>query len=153
MGSTYTLKEILTYAIHDEYLAYAEYSKILEAYGSTMPFSNIIKAEQSHITALENLFAGLGIATPNSNASAYVTIPTSVAECLNAGILENVNNIAMYEKFLAQGLPDAVRSVFIALKNASESHLAAFEQSLSSEGGSQARNGISKSRARQQKPL
>ena len=39
-----------------------------------------------------------------------------------------VKNIAMYEKFLDQDLPDDIRLVFANLMQASEKHLAAFER-------------------------
>lgn len=137
--TSYTLEDMLTYAIQDETLAYAEYSKILETYGIIRPFSNIIRAEQSHIDAIERLFEAYTIALPDTNAGAYVTVPASVAEALEAGIQAEKNNIAMYEKFLAQALPDDVKTVFTALMNASETHLAAFERALA--GGSGGGNG------------
>lgn len=139
--NAYTLKDMLKYSLEDEYLAYAEYSKIIDTYGNVKPFSNIIKAEQRHITALETLFGDLGIAKPDNTAAAYVTTPSSITEALNAGILAEKNNIAMYEKFLDQNLPDDVKLVFTALKNASEHHLNAFERSLSGETAGQSRNG------------
>ena len=140
-GGTYTLTEMLTYAIQDEYLASAEYAKITETFGSVRPFANIIKAEQSHIAALERLFTTYGIAIPANSAAGYVTVPASLTDALNAGVQAEKNNIAMYDKFLSQSLPDDVKAVFTALRNASESHLAAFERGLTGSAGGQARSG------------
>jgi hypothetical protein len=144
-NAAYTLTDMLTYAVQDEELAYAEYAKIVETYGNTRPFANIIKAEQSHIAALEKLFAAYGVALPANSAADYVTVPSSLTDALNAGIQAEKNNIAMYEKFLSQNLPDDVKSVFTALKNASEHHLAAFERSLSGTSGNSAQNGYGNS--------
>lgn len=141
-NKTYTLEEMLTYADQDENLAYAEYAKIVDTLGSTRPFANIIRAEQTHIAALEKLFTAYGFTLPENRAADYVTVPASLTDALDAGIQAEKNNIAMYEQFLAQQLPEDVKTAFTALKNASEHHLAAFERSASgSTSGGQARNG------------
>ena len=132
---------MLTYAVQDEYLASAEYAAINEALGNPRPFANIVKAEQTHIAALEKLFAANGIALPGNTAGDYVAVPASLTEALNAGVQAEKNNIAMYKQFLSQSLPDDVMTVFTALKNASEQHLASFEKSLAGTAGSQASAG------------
>lgn len=134
---TYTVDQTLIYAIQDENLAYAEYAKIIETFGAVRPISNIIRAEQYHIAALERLFTEYGIAVPANTATDYVTVPASLTDALNAGVQAEKNNIAMYEAFLMQTLPDDVKVVFTALKSASEQHLAAFERSLSGTAGYQ----------------
>ncbi len=136
-GKTYTLEQMLTYAIQDENLANAEYAKTIEAYGAVRPFTNIVKAEQFHVEALERLFTDNGIAIPPSSASGYVSVPASLTDAQKAGVQAEKNNIAMYETFLAQALPDDIKVVFTALKSASEHHLAAFERSLSGTTGGQ----------------
>jgi len=45
----YTLEEMLTYAIQDEYLAKAEYAAIIDTFDVTRPYTNIIRAENNHI--------------------------------------------------------------------------------------------------------
>jgi len=132
---------MLTYAIQDEELAYAEYAKITDTFGSARPFANILKAEQSHIAALEGLFTANGIALPENTAAGYVTAASSLTDALNAGVQAEQDNIAMYETFLSQPLPDSVKTVFTALKSASEQHLAAFERSLSGGTGNPAGKG------------
>lgn len=124
---TYTLPEMLTYAIQDEYLAYEEYGVILESFGTRQPFFSIQRAEAAHISALEPLFEQYGAVLPENNAGAHTVAPESLSAALYAGVLAEEQNIAMYEAFLQQDLPDDVRAVFTALKNASMHHLAVFE--------------------------
>lgn len=128
---TYTLSEMLTYAIEDEYLAHAEYVSIIDTLGGQRPFTNIVKAEETHIAALEPLFAEYGVGLPANTAEDYVVVPSTWLDAFKAGVQAETSNIAMYEAFLKQELPDDVRSVFTALKNASENHLAAFENGVS----------------------
>ena len=125
-----TLADMLTYAIQDEYLARAEYDRIISDYGSIRPFTNIIRAEETHIDALLPLFTAYGITTPaNEGADHVVSIP-SLAQTYQAGVNAEVNNIAMYELFLDEELPDNVRTVFESLMRASENHLHAFQNQL-----------------------
>ncbi len=133
-SGTYTIEEMLTYAIEDEYMAYAEYSEIIDSFGVTRPFSNILKAEATHIAELEALFSAYGYTLPENTAAGLVTIPADLETALSAGVQAEINNIAMYDVFLSQNLPDDVRVVFEALQAASESHLAAFERGLSRPG-------------------
>jgi len=104
-GKTYTLSEMLTYAIEDEYLAHAEYEEIIETFGAQKPFTNIIRAEETHISALEPLFAEYDVALPDNTAEEHVVIPASLLEAAQAGVEAELNNIAMYEAFLEQDLP------------------------------------------------
>lgn len=124
------LAEMLNYAIQDEYLARAEYNLIMDAFDVSRPFSNIERAENKHIDWLTGLFDDYGYVLPKDEA--VVTPPASLAEAFQAGVMAEKLNIAMYEKFLSQELPQDVRVVFTALKNASEKHLKAFERNLSS---------------------
>ena len=98
-----TLEKMLTYAIQDEYLARAEYEAIIEEYGSVTPFTNIIRAEESHISQLMPLFESNGLALPADNASDHVVIPASLDEAYQTGIDAEIANIAMYELFFGTG--------------------------------------------------
>lgn len=133
-GTTYTTEEMLTYAIQDEYMALAEYEAIVAAYGDSNPFTNLIPAEEHHIALLEGLFADYGYAVPENDAAGRVALPDSLDAAYDVGVEAELNNIAMYETFLAQGAPDDVTAVFEALKEASESHLTAFEQAADRTG-------------------
>jgi rubrerythrin len=134
-GTTYTLEEMLTYAIQDEYNAQAEYERIIAAYGDDGVFANIVQAEETHIALLTTLFNTYGLTLPANNAAETVTLPESLTEAYTTGIAAENANIAMYESFLTDTtLPDDVRSAFTALANASESHLAAFTQNAEKTG-------------------
>jgi hypothetical protein len=128
---SYTLPEMLTYAIQDEYLAKTEYQKIMDTFGVQRPFSNIIKAEDNHISELQPLFTQYDVPLPADTASDYVVIPSTLQDAYKAGVEAEINNIAMYEAFLEQDLPYDVNAIFENLKTASEKHLQAFERGVS----------------------
>ena len=125
-----TLSEMLTYAIQDEYLARAEYAQIIEKHGSIRPFSNIIIAEEKHISYLIPLFERYGYDVPEDIADEYVIIPQDIKTSLDLGVNAEIENIAMYESFLKKDLPEDVRDIFERLKAASENHLRAFRNAL-----------------------
>ncbi|HRX59558.1 MAG TPA: DUF2202 domain-containing protein [Eubacteriales bacterium] len=125
-----TLADMLTYALQDEYLAHAEYTYIIDTYGSIRPFTNIIRAEETHIETLLPLFETYGITAPADDASSRIAKVASLTEAYEAGVEAEIDNIAMYEAFLSEDLPSDVRVVFESLMSASESHLKAFENKL-----------------------
>jgi hypothetical protein len=125
-----TLQQMLTYAIQDEYLARAEYELIIQKYGSERPFSNIIQSEGTHIGMLVTLFEKYGFPVPENTASKYVVLPKGLKESFETGVQAEIENIAMYEKFLEKELPDDVRAVFQRLKDGSGNHLSAFQNGL-----------------------
>ena len=134
-GKTYTVEEMLTYAIQDEYLARAEYKVIMDAYGEQRPFINIMKAEGVHVQRLLPLFTAYGVTVLEDTALELTVKPDSLAAAYEAGVTAEVNNIAMYEAFLKQeDLPDDVRAVFEALTRASGNHLRAFEGNANKQG-------------------
>ncbi|MDW7655930.1 MAG: DUF2202 domain-containing protein [Bacillota bacterium] len=140
--TSYTLEEMLTYAIQDEYLAKDEYTAIIDAFDVTRPYANIIRAEGSHIKALLPLFDAYNIPVPDENAVAgQAVIPETLAETFAIGVEAEKNNIAMYESFLKQVLPDDVRFVFENLRDGSINHLAAFERGISRDGTGNRFNG------------
>ena len=143
-GGTYTLEQMLTYAIQDEYLAQAEYKAIIEKFGVDRPFANIMKAEGVHVQHLLPLFDAYSIPVPADTAAGNVVLPAALEEIYQIGVTAEIHNIGMYETFLKQeGLPEDVEGVFEALKKASESHLAAFQRNLDKPGDGQAsRSGI-----------
>lgn len=129
----YSLKEMLVYAIQDEYLAQAEYDVIMSEFGVDRPFSNISKAEAKHIELLLPLFEAHGITVPENNAADKTVIPSTLSEIYSTGIEAEIKNIDMYEKFLEEDLPEDVRSAFESLKAASENHLEAFKRASEGE--------------------
>lgn len=126
--SEYTLEEMLTYALQDEYLALAEYDVIIDTFGAIRPFTNIVKAEQTHVDLLLPLFETYSIDLIPDTSTDLVIVPASITEALAAGVTAEINNIAMYDAFLSQELPEDVATVFDYLKTASENHLAAFSK-------------------------
>lgn len=128
----FTLTEMLTYAIQDEYFARAEYVQIMDKFGVQKPFSNIKMSEDNHINMLTPLFTEYGVILPADTGVDYVTIPETLQEAFKTGVQGEINNIDMYNKFLEQDLPDDVRSVFIKLRDASYNHLNAFQKKVTS---------------------
>jgi len=128
---TYTLDQMITMALTDEYLAHKEYEIILDAYGNINPFANIINAEVTHIEELLPLFEAYDVSVPVDNAASLVALPSTLQEAYEIGVQAEVNNIGMYESFLKQDLPQDVRDVFEALMAASENHLQAFSRNAS----------------------
>lgn len=88
--SSITLKEALTYAIQDEYLAQARYDAIIKEFGDIRPFSQIKMAEQRHITALLPLFTRYNITAPENNASQYTTTPKTLKKRSNLAFKEKL---------------------------------------------------------------
>jgi len=85
---SYTLPEMLTYAIQDEYLAKAEYQKIMDTFGVQRPFSNIIKAENTHITELQPLFAQYDVPLTADTSSDYDSL-SAFAEAVGTKVSLN----------------------------------------------------------------
>jgi len=130
-----TVEEMLTYAIQDEYLARAEYIAIMGKYGAIRPFSNIVKAEETHVAYLKDAFANYGLALPKDEAAARVAAPATLLAANQAGVQAEIDNIAMYDRFLADpAIKDEkradLRALFSTLKKASENHLRAFKNQL-----------------------
>lgn len=128
--TSYTLEEMLAYALQDEKIAQAEYEAIMETFDVDRPFSNIAKAEVTHENAIISLYEAKGLEVPSFDASAYVVIPDTLEETYKVGVQAEIDNIDMYESFLEQDLDDDVAAVFEALKAASENHLAAFQRGV-----------------------
>lgn len=128
--SSASLEEMMVAAIEDEYKAEAEYEALIETFGAVKPFTNIVEAEASHIKALETLFAAYDFTVPANNGSTFVAVPNTIEEALQTGIDAEIKNIAIYEDFLKQDLPQEVEDTFTALMKASENHLAAFQRNL-----------------------
>ncbi len=123
-NTPYTLEEMLTILLKDEYNAKAIYEAVVQRHGQVTPFTNLINAEQTHIDSLTALMTAKGIPVPAISVTA--TSPDTVAEALKAGAEAEVENIKLYEEMLAQDLPDDVRLTFERLMRASQNHLRAF---------------------------
>ncbi|MDA3956249.1 DUF2202 domain-containing protein [Oceanispirochaeta sp.] len=133
--SDYSLKEMLQYALEDEHMALAEYEALMEEFGLTRPYSNIAQSEKTHISWLEGLYKDYQISVPIINTADHIVLPETLREAAEIAVQAEINNIAMYEKFLKQDLPEDVAEVFTLLKNASQNHLRAFQRQVSSTAG------------------
>ena len=129
-NNSLTLQAMLDYAIQDEYLAKAEYELIMDKYGEMRPFSNIKKAEERHIEWVEELFSTYGFSPAADQSTEHVILPPTLKDAFATGVQAEIDNIAMYEKFLKEILPEDVRDVFERLKAASENHLRSFQNNL-----------------------
>lgn len=125
------LEQMLIYALQDEYLAKAEYDYLINEQNAGSPFTNIIRAEESHISMLIPLFETYGFNVPEDTAQDHLIAVESITQALETGVQAEIDNIAMYEKFLDSNLPEDIRTIFIQLRDASKNHLAAFERKLS----------------------
>ncbi|MCI1209968.1 MAG: hypothetical protein LKF96_11040 [Treponema sp.] len=126
---------MLKYAIEDEFLARAEYDRIIKKFGKIRPFSSIIKAEERHIQWLKDEYKNRSLPVPDDRAADFVIVPGSVKEALEAGVTAEIENIAMYRSFLADpelSVPEnrQLKDLFTRLMQASENHLAAFRRNL-----------------------
>lgn len=133
--STLTVEEMLVYAIQDEYLARAEYITIMTKFGQINPYANIRQAEEQHIAWLKDMFASLKLAVPSDEAARYIHVPASLKEAAQAGVQAEIDNIAMYDLFLAQPVVKdpryaALVDLFVRLRDASKNHLEAFQRQL-----------------------
>lgn len=127
----YSLEEMLQYALEDEHMALAEYEALMEEFGLTRPYSNIAQSEKTHISWLEGLYKDYKIKVPVINTAEHIILPETPQEAAEIAVQAEINNIAMYEKFLKQDLPADVAEVFTLLKNASVNHLRAFQRQVS----------------------
>ena len=121
----YTVEEMLSILLKDEYQAKALYEAVIKQHGNVNPFANLIGAEENHIEILTSLMTAKGFNLPAITVSAAA--PSDLAAALKAGEEAEIANIALYEKMLAQdNLPADVRDVFQRLMRASQQHLRAF---------------------------
>jgi len=135
-SSGYGLQQALIYAIQDEHLARAEYQYVNRKFNDPPPFRGIVRSEGMHISALENLFRQQGWPIPPNEASKYIIEVNTLREAYEVGVIAEIDNIAMYNKFLDRSdLPSSFRNVFTNLRDASVNHQDAFQRHLDGGGG------------------
>lgn len=125
-----TIADMLMYAAQDEYLAHSEYLAIVDKFGSQKPYTNIVRAEETHLAYLKEVYLSYGLDFPVDDSANHIVVPANLLEAAETGVQAEIDNIAMYERFLTYDLPDNVHKVFSALKSASESHLLAFQKQV-----------------------
>jgi hypothetical protein len=122
------LTTMLTATLQDEYHAQTVYQGVLNDFGSIRPFVNIVSAEARHAQAISQLFATRRLDVPPS-AWTVASVPhfTTVPAACAAAATAEVENIALYDRYLALDLPADVRTVFTNNRAASATaHLPAF---------------------------
>lgn len=128
--TTYTLDEMLILALEDEWHAQVTYEAIMDTYGVIKPFSNIVVAEANHASLLIPLFETYGVELPAMPNVSDVVVPASLSDAYQLGVDAEILNIALYESFIEQGVPEDVEAVFNQLIFGSEHHLKAFSNAL-----------------------
>lgn len=132
-------------ALDDEYKALETYNQVIDAYGTVTPFSNIRRAEERHIAALESLYEKYGYDIPNNP---YMTMDLltvdSMTEACEIGVEAEIDNAALYRDELLPAVEEYedITRVFTNLMNASQNnHLPAFERCADGESGNGFSNG------------
>ncbi|MCK5848656.1 MAG: DUF2202 domain-containing protein [Caldisericia bacterium] len=129
---SFTIEEMIVYAMQDELFAHGEYEYIINELGAGKPFTNIIKSERNHINMLRPYVTKYEINIDEDQWKEELVYPTSIKEAIDTCIDAEIYNIKMYEKFLLQDLPDDLRDTFDKLKRGSENHLESFRKSRNS---------------------
>jgi hypothetical protein len=130
-----TTKDMILEALNDEYKARAFYRLVIKTFGPVRPFINIVEAEHTHARAVEALCARYGISLPNDDWDTKLEPPRSILEACRAGVEGELENIAMYDRFLRETHEPDVRSLFQRLQARSrDAHLPAFERCVARGG-------------------
>ena len=115
----------------DEYAAGLYYQALINEYGSSRRFNNLIRAEQRHVSALLNLFDRYGIEPPTQDEAAVPAMPSTLQEAIRLAIEEERANVAMYDELLESVTAADVEFVFTNLRNASaQRHIPSLERAL-----------------------
>ena len=121
--------EALQTALEDEYKAWSVYEQVIADFGAVRPFTSIQKAEENHISALENLFTRYGLEVPENEWLGNVPSFDTLAEACAAGVQAEIDNGALYDELFDGVDNEDLIQVFTALQTASETrHLPAFER-------------------------
>ena len=135
-GRSFTIVDMLRWAVEDEYLARGEYEAIMARFGTMRPYDNIMAAEEQHLAWLKAEYQARGLPFPSDGSASSVVVPADLKAAAQAGVDAEIANIAMYSSFLSRpelSRPEnaSVRDLFERLKRASENHLRAFKTQLS----------------------
>lgn len=133
---TYSVSEMLTLAIEDEYAAKATYQALLVLFPEQKILENLLLAEQKHINALLPLFDVYDVVVPVESTVPLVLSYETIQEAALDIAAKEVSNIEMYQHFLSQeDLPEDLELLFTNLVNASMHHQAAAERVVASQAG------------------
>ena len=130
-----SVQDALTAALQDEYHAEAFYDAVMDKFGTTRPFSNIIRAEQNHQAWLIDLMHTYGMSVPANadlgSAEIAAAVPASIGDACALGVQAEIDNAGLYDDTLLPAVtayPD-ITAVFERLSAASQNqHLPAFQR-------------------------
>lgn len=122
-------QQALKEALADEYQARAFYQAVLDKFGQVRPFSNIVRAENTHASLVEELLVKYGIPIPEDTYQGKMEAPETLLAACEAGIESEIANRNLYDHWLSKVEEADVRAVFMKLRNASQNnHLPAFQR-------------------------
>lgn len=130
-------RKALLAALEDERRAQATYAAVLAKFPGAKPFVNIVEAEKRHEEILMPLFAKYGVSLPeNEFDAAKVAVPATLAEACRSAVQGEIDNIALYDGFLAFVAEADIKDGFERLRAASkDNHLPAFSRCAEGGGG------------------
>lgn len=130
-----TVQDALTAALMDEYHAEAFYDAVIDKFGPTRPFSNIIRSEQTHAAAIASLMRTYGMNVPANtqlgSAEIAAAVPATLGAACTVGVQAEIANAALYDdELLARVITYSdIAGTLQNLRNASKNnHLPAFER-------------------------
>ncbi len=124
---TYTIEEMLTLALQNEYETQALYTQVADAFQAKARMNRPAWAGSNHAATLTALLEAYGFAVPENTFAGQLKAPASLEEAHAAAALLAEKSTGLYDSFLAQdNLPDSLRTVFTALKTRSQNHQNAF---------------------------
>ncbi len=126
----------LLLALNDEYMAMAIYQEVNKKFGDPRPFSNIVRAEETHAQRLIGLFDTYKIPVPKNPWPGNVPVFESVQSACEAGVKAEVINGDLYSKLFESTTRADITAAYKALQRASEeNHKPAFERCAAGQGG------------------
>jgi len=121
--------EALSAAINDEYKARATYKRVIEELGDVKPFSNIINAENTHISQLESIYNKYNLEIPQDTWYDKIPTFTNINDACSAGVTAEIENANLYDELMKKVDNQDIIVVFISLRDASRNnHLPAFQR-------------------------
>ena len=126
----------LLQALDDEYRAEATYAAVIEQFGESRPFINIIEAERRHAVMAKAEMDRLGISYDQENPYlGTLAAPDTLLAACEQGVAAEVDNIALYDRLLPTIEDERVQATLAKLQWASrERHLPAFERCVARGG-------------------
>jgi hypothetical protein len=117
-------------ALMDERRAHDTYMAVLARHGQVRPFVNIVQAESRHEAALEAAMQRHGVEIPADRPTDLPAVPGTVRECGALAAQLERDNVALYDRLMADVSEPDIRAVFDNLRRCSQAnHLPALERS------------------------